>query len=288
VNTSPDRLPAPVSGETVVPQGSGILIIGGLDAGDVSIASVTRLDPESGATNSAGSLSQPLHDAAAATLPGRVLVFGGGSATTIDEVEQLVPGGAGTVVGRLPAPSSDLSAVTVAGRAYVLGGYDGQEALGAVLRTRGGAKLETIAKLPVPVRYAATVARGPKVYAFGGEETSGADTNAIQILDTRSGRVTVVGHLPGTLAHASAVSLGDRIYILGGRLNGSTTDQILRFDPRGGTAVPVGHLPAPIQNAAATSVGGVGYLIGGLTPQENAVASIVALHLAPPTNRGKR
>ncbi len=154
VESSPHRLPAPVSGEAVAAQGKSLLVIGGLDRSDVSIDSIVRLDGESGSTGSAGTLSQPLHDAAATALPGGVLVFGGGSTTTIADVERVVPGAAGEVVGELPVARSDLSAVTVGGRAYVLGGYDGQETVGAILRTSDGAKLETVAQLPVPVRYA--------------------------------------------------------------------------------------------------------------------------------------
>lgn len=281
VKSASIQLPAPVSGETVVPEGKSILVIGGLDGSDVSVASVLRLDPGSGRTSLAGSLSQPLHDAAAAALPGGVLVFGGGSAATIDEVERLVPGGSGEVVGRLPVAASDLTAVTVGGRAYVLGGYDGQETVGAILQTRDGAHLKVVGQLPVAVRYPAVVADGPTIYAFGGEESSGADSSAIQAFDTRTGRAMVVGHLAGTLAHASAIDLGGRIFILGGRLDGSTTDRILRFDPPHGTAVPVGHLPEAIQNAAATVLGGTGYLIGGLTAGESPVASIVTLGMAP-------
>jgi hypothetical protein len=145
----------------------------------------------------AGALSQPLHDAAATALPAGVLVFGGGSTTTIAEVERLVPGQVGEVVGRLPAARSDLSAVTVDGSAYVLGGYDGQRTVGAILRTSDGAKLKTISQLPVRVRYAAVASLGRKIYAFGGEESSGADSAAIQMLDTATGRVSVVGHLSG-------------------------------------------------------------------------------------------
>jgi hypothetical protein len=281
VEKSPHRLPAPVSGEAVAVQGKSLLVIGGLDRSDVSIDSIVRLDGESGAAESAGTLSQPLHDAAATALPGGVLVFGGGSTTTIAEVERVVPGGAGEVVGEMPVARSDLSAVTIGGRAYVLGGYDGQEAVGAILRTSDGAKLETVAQLPVPVRYAAVATRGRRIYAFGGEESSGADSAAIQMLDTATGRASVIGRLPGPLAHASAIELGGRIYVLGGRLEGSTTDRILLFDPARGTAAPAGRLPFAVQNAAAGVSGGVGYLIGGLSPREEPLSSVVTLRLTP-------
>jgi hypothetical protein len=265
----------------VLPQGRDLLVIGGLDESDVSTGAVTKLDPATGSDRSDGELSEPLHDIAATEVPSGVLVFGGGSATTTDEVQRLVPGGAGEAVGRLPVPRSDLSAVTVGGSAYVLGGYDGEQTVGEILRTRDGSSLETVAKLPVAVRYPAVLALGATIYALGGEESSGADTSAIQAFDTRTGHASVIGHLPGPLAHASAVVLGGRAYVLGGRLNGSTTDQILRIDPAKGTAAPAGQLPEPVQNAAAAVIGGVGYLVGGLTPEEAPLSSVVALRLVP-------
>lgn len=279
VKTSPHHLPAPVSGEAVVPQGKDLLVIGGLDESDVSVAAVTKVDPATGLARSAGELSEPLHDIAAAAVPSGVLVFGGGSATTTAEVQRLAPGGAGEAVGQLPVPRSDLSAATIGGAAYVLGGYDGEQTLGDVLKTSDGSKLESVAKLPVPVRYAAVAALGATIYAIGGEEGSGADSTAIQAFDTRTGRAAVIGHLAAPLAHAPAVVLRGRIYVLGGRLDGSTTDRIIRLDPSNGIAKPVGHLPEPIQNAAAAVVGGVGYLVGGLTPGETTLASVVALRL---------
>jgi hypothetical protein len=279
VKTSPHHLPAPVSGEAVVPQGKDLLVTGGLDESDVSIATVTKLDPTTGAARSAGELSEPLHDIAAAAVPSGVIVFGGGSVTTTAEVQRLVPGGAGEAVGRLPVPRSDLAAVTVGGSAYVLAGYDGEQAVGEILKTSDGSKLETVASLPVPVRYAAVAALGPIIYAIGGEETSGADSTAIQAFDTRTGRAAMVGHLAAPLAHASAVVLGGRVYVLGGRLNGSTSGQILRLDPTKGTTKAAGRLPEPIQNAAAAAVGGTGYLVGGLTPAEMPVASVVTVRL---------
>ena len=280
VKASPARLPAPVSGETVVSEGKSLLVIGGLKEGDVSIASIVRLDPKSGSSGSAGALSQPLHDAAATKTAAGTLVFGGGSAATIDQVERLVPGATGEVIGRLPVPRSDLSAVSVGACAYVLAGYDGQGTVGPILKTRDGTSFKELAKMPVPVRYAAVVPRGQMIYSFGGEDSSGQDSDVIQRVDTATGRTSILGHLPGPLAHASAVALDGRIYLLGGRLSGATTDQILRFDPATGSSTVVGHLPAPLQNAAAAVIGGVGYLVGGLTPEEAPVASIVTMRLS--------
>lgn len=275
------RLPAPISGEAVLADGEGLLVIGGLDSRDVSTAAVERVFPAAGKVRPAGSLAQPLHDLAAAPAGGQPLVFGGGSATTIDQVELLLRDGTARPVGHLPSSRSDLSAVATGGAAYVLGGYDGTTTVAPVLRTRDGRSFTEIARLPVPVRYAAVVARGAKIYVLGGELADGTDSNVIQRVDLAKGTATVAGHLPGGLSHSSAVEPGDRIYLLGGRLAGSTTDEILRFDPATLRAEAVGRLPEPIQNAAAVSIGPSGYLVGGLTPQGRALSTIVETRLVP-------
>jgi chromate transport protein ChrA len=280
--TSPDRLPAPLSGEAAVTHGGRMLIIGGVDSSDASTSSVFAFDPSSGRAASAGSLSQPLHDAAAVALPTGTLVFGGGSASTTDEVQRLRPGGTAAAIGRLPKPNSDLSAVRVGPEAVVFGGYDGAEPLDSVLRTADGSRLTTVAQLPVAVRYASVAADGSRVYVLGGELASGLDSSQIQAVDLAKGTAAAVGHLPGPLSHASTVVLGGRTYILGGRLAGHTTDQILRFDPASVRANLAGHLPRPIQNAAAATAGGVGYLFGGLDPQGTTLSSIVTMKLMPP------
>jgi N-acetylneuraminic acid mutarotase len=282
VQTSAQTLPAPLSGETIVQSGGNLLVIGGLDSSDASTASILGLDPVHGKSALVGSLSQPIHDAAAARLPSGVLVFGGGSETTIDEVEHLVTNRTGKVIGHLPVARSDLSAVSIGGEAYVLGGYDGRQPLAQVLATRDGRSFGTVAQLPVPVRYAAVVPYGRTIFVLGGELATDADSSVIQAVNLATGSASVVGRLPDPLAHASTVDLGGRIYILGGRLAGSTTDQILRFDPLHVRVVRAGRLPTPVQNAAAATIGGVGYLVGGLNAQGAALSAVFVLRLDRP------
>ena len=134
--TSPQHLPAPISGEAAVASRDGVLSIGGLDSNTASTSSVVELRPPDGKARAAGSLVEPLHDAAAAAIAGETLVFGGGSASTIDSVESLARRGTSSIVGHLPVPRSDLSAATVGERAYVLGGYDGSVPVGDVSNGR--------------------------------------------------------------------------------------------------------------------------------------------------------
>ena len=171
-------LPAPVSGEAVVRHGGRLLVLGGLDAASQSASGVFRLDPQTGGLTPAGMLAQPLHDAAASSLGGRVLVLGGGASTSTRGVEVLGSSGNGRIISHLPTPRSDLAAAPVGGRVYLIGGYDGKSLSGAILQTSDGRSFSTLARLPMPVRYPAVASSGDTIYVFGGETASGRRTLA--------------------------------------------------------------------------------------------------------------
>jgi hypothetical protein len=91
---TPIPLPAPISGESVVATKDGPLIAGGLDSSSNSVSGAFALDATGGHLRDVGSLTTPLHDAAATMLGNRVLVFGGGAETSTDTVQALAaPGG---------------------------------------------------------------------------------------------------------------------------------------------------------------------------------------------------
>jgi N-acetylneuraminic acid mutarotase len=285
-------LPAPISGESAVGLPAGPLILGGLDSGETSVSGVFQLDGGSGRLSEVASLSGPLHDAAVTALGDRVLVFGGGTESSSDEVQALpAPGGkvssgaTTSAVGHLPTVRSDLSAVTIGNRAYVLGGYDGTAPLDSVLATADGSSFSQVATLPAPARYLATAALDGKIYAFGGETASGGTSDAIREVDPQAGTAQTIGHMPRPLSHAGAVVLGGSIYVLGGEEGGTVSDRIWRFEPASRKLVPAGRLPSPVAGGAATTVGSTGYLIGGKSASGVALSSIVFLHLrqvAPP------
>ena len=288
----PTPLAAPISGEAAVPYRGDLLVLGGLDAANQSANGVFRLNPRTGGLASAATLPSPVHDAAAATVGQRVVVLGGGTSSSTAAVEVVGTGGNGRVVGQLPAPRSDLAAATIGGQIYVIGGYDGRTPSADVLRTSNGRTFTTAARLPVPVRYPAVATAGDTIYAFGGEMASGHPTDAIQAIGVSTGRVSVIGHLPGPLAHASAISLGGQIYVLGGTAGGRTSAMMLRFDPSKGRATPAGQLPGPVTNAAAATLGGTGYLVGGIGPSGSPLGSVIAIRrkqvASPPSGPADR
>lgn len=265
---------------------AGALIAGGLDASETSVEGVFLLG-RSGKLQAAGSLAGPLHDAAATTVGERVLVFGGGTETSTDQVQSLPAGispgseGTATVAGHLPAVRSDLSAVTVGDRAYVLGGYDGTTPDPAVLSTADGSAFSHVTDLEVPARYMAVAALNDRIYAFGGETASGSPTDAIQEVDPAQGTSRQIGRLPDPVSHAAAVVLGSGIYVLGGEEAGGATARSWRFDPATGKVSPAAPLPQPTAGGAVAGFGRSAYLVGGTGANKETLSSVVALLLRP-------
>jgi outer membrane protein assembly factor BamB len=255
-----------------VADGSGLSIAGGLDANQSSSAGVFHLDPSTGALTQTGTLTAPTHDAAAASIGGRLFVFGGGAQTTVDTVQSVPATGSASVAGHLPRPRSDLAAVEVGTTVYLVGGYDGQAPTRDVLATTDGVTFHVAARLPVGVRYPAVSAIGNTIYVFGGE-AAGAPSAAVQAVDTRTGSARVVGQLPEPRTEASAFSIGGALFIAGGRTAAGPSSDILRFDPAHNRFARAGSLPAPVADAASAVVNDRAYLVGG--EGASAVAGVV-------------
>jgi hypothetical protein len=267
----------PLHGLALARTADGLEVIGGADSSDVSSNRVYRFDPRVGSVTRAGTLAQPLHDAAATALNRATVVFGGGNTSSLDLVQVLQPGGAATTVGHLPEALSDLSAVTVGGAAYLIGGFNGKSPSAGVLQTTDGIRFTRVARLPTPVRYAAVAATQDKIYVFGGELANGRDTNEIQEYDIATEHSVIAGHLAEPVAHSSAVLLRGGIYLIGGRRAGAPSDQVLRFDPNRNVALPAGRLPVPVFDGAARTFGTEAWLVGGLGTNDTALDTIISL-----------
>jgi hypothetical protein len=285
-SVKPIRMPVALHGNAVAVTHGGLLVVGGELPSGTSTDNVYSFDPASGRIDQYGTLLQPLHDAAAAMVRGRTLVFGGGNTTELDLVQALPPlNGAITVkatqVGHLPAALSDLSAVPLANAGFVVGGFNGQHPDASVLQTIDGTSFTRVARLPTQIRYGATTTIGDKIYVFGGELADGSETDQIQEYDLATEKAVIAGHLPYPLSHAAAVTLGGEVYLLGGRVRGSASDKILRFDPghgaAAGTMVPAGRLPQGVYDGAAGTFGDHAYLIGGIGSSGSSLNTVIDL-----------
>ena len=269
------ELPAPLSRPVVLPDGTGLVVAGGLTAASNTAAAVLRIDLSAGRIVADGSLAVPVHDAAGAVLGGRELVFGGGAATSVATVQALDAGVPSRLVGTLPEPRSDLVAAAMDGQAYLLGGYTGRAWLASVLATGDGTTFRTVATLPVPVRYPALVATPGALWVVGGETASGAQTGLIQRVTLPTGQASVVGRLAEPLAHAVGFALAGRVYVAGGLRGRSRTSAILAIDPTGATGHVVAQLPMALSDCGVATAGGVVYLVGGEAPRP--VATVIEI-----------
>jgi N-acetylneuraminic acid mutarotase len=104
------------------------------------------------------------------------------------------------------------------------------------------------------------------------------NTDAVQKVDLVSGQVTVVGRLPQPMGHATALTLDDQIFVLGGRSGTVPSSTILRLDPASGAVVAAGRLPQAVSDAGSVVVGDVGYLVGGeITGPTEPLDTVVSL-----------
>ncbi len=259
-------LPAAVSRPVVLPDRSGFVLLGGLATGDTSTSRVVQVDPATGDSKVAGNLALAVHDAAGAAIDGRLFVFGGGSTSTVPMVQAWTAGPA-TEVARLPDARSDLSAATLDGTTYIAGGFDGSVMTPDVLATTDGESFRPVARLAIPVRYAAVAGLGSTLWVVGGvtstSEGGTTDTDAVQKVDLVSGQVTVAGQLPQPMGHATALVLGGEIFVLGGRSGTTPSATIFRLNPDSGALTLAGQLPRAVSDAGSVVVDGIGYLVGG-------------------------
>jgi N-acetylneuraminic acid mutarotase len=281
VATEAWTLPTAVSRPVVLPDRSGFAVLGGLATGDTSTSRVVQVDPASGDSRVAGSLAIAVHDSAGAVIDDRFFVFGGGSVTSVPIVQAWTAGPA-TQVARLPEARSDLSAATLDGTTYIVGGYDGSAMTPDVLATTDGESFRPIARLAIPVRYAAVAGLGSTLWVVGGvtstSEGGTTDTDAVQRVDLVSGQVTVAGRLPQPMGHATALILDGEIFVLGGRSGTVPIATIFRLDPASGAVTLAGQLPRAVSDAGSVVVGGVGYLVGGeITGPAEPLDTVVAL-----------
>jgi hypothetical protein len=287
----PWHLPAAVSREIVLPgKRSHVVVLGGL-SGSTSERGVFALDTRHGGLHSIGSLPVGVHDAAASVVGGSDVVFGGGTPTTVGNVEAF-PTGRSARLGSLPTPRSDAAAVTVGKTTYIVGGYTGTTPDATVLATTDGRTYRSVATLKVPVRYPAVAAVAGKLYVFGGEaitgRQSGRPVDDIQEVDPTAHATQVVAHMATPLQGAAAVELGHDVYVVGGDTTtrqptaqgvgnlqlavrshpaGSpalfTLSTISAFNPNTHQLLPAGRLQVPVSHAGVTVLGNRAWVVGG-------------------------
>jgi len=259
-------LPAPLRDPAYARLGAGrFVLIGGLSAADTSTSEVYVGDISH--VTQVATLGTPQHDAQAATLSGKVYVFGGGSFSELDHIFSFDPSSSTlATVGALPAAQSDTAVTAIGNTGYVIGGYDGASWKNTILSyTPGASGTKVAATMPVGLRYAAVTAIDGRVLIAGGSTPTTA-SRAILSFDPQTGQVKRIGTLPSPVTHGELAPLGQFAYLVGGRGTGdsSQTARIYAIDPRTGHVTPAGRLPTGVSDAALIPEGNALLFIGGL------------------------
>ena len=212
----------------------------------------------------AGTLAEPVQDAAAAPFAGGTALVGGLTAADVSRDDIVTATRAGSRrVGRVPTAFHDAAAVTLGRLAYVFGGGTGTSQLDTILTVdpRTGAAQAT-GRLPAPSSDQSAAAIGRTAYVVGGYTGS-------RWLDTivawrPGGRARIVAHLPHTLRYAAVAAAAGRLVIAGGSLeSGDASDSVYAYTPGATHVVRVGRLPQPTTHAAAAAIGSTAFVIGG-------------------------
>lgn len=170
----------------------------------------------------------------------------------------------------LPAALSGESVVGLRGGPLIVGGLDSAEASasGVFQLDPGSGRVRPAGTLLAPLHDAAAAALGDRVYVFGGGAASSSD--GVQALPAAGGTVAsdataeTVGRLPTVRSDLSAVTIGKRIYVLGGYDGTAPLDSVLATADGSGFR-QVATLPEPARYMAVAALGGRIYAFGGVS-----------------------
>ena len=254
-------LPAPRSGLAVARLGRSIFALGGLSQASQSTDTVFRIDAR-GRASTAATLPAPVHDAAAAGLSGRLLLFGGGQLEGSHSMVAVLPAPS-RELGALPQPLSDLAAVAIGGVAYVVGGWNGTEPNRAIYAVQPSGSVSVAAHLPSGVRYPAAGALDGHLILAGGETGAGSPTSRAWSYDPATHSLTRLPDLPAPTDHTAGTALNGRFYVLGGLRSGAFTNAILSWAPGESRWRAAGHLPAALSDLGAAPLDRGIAVVGG-------------------------
>jgi YVTN family beta-propeller protein len=212
----------------------------------------------------AGTLADPVQDAAAAPFGGGAVLLGGLTAadTSRDDIVTATRAGSQRV-GHLPQAVHDAAAVRLGDLVYLFGGGTGPSQADTIVRVHPATGLaEQVGHLPAPSSDQSGAAIGGTAYVVGGY--TGAKWLDTIVAWRPGGKAHVVAHLPSPMRYAAVTAAAGRLVIAGGSLpSGTASDAVYAYTPGSARVVRIGRLPAPTTHAAAATIGAVAYVIGG-------------------------
>lgn len=164
----------------------------------------------------------------------------------------------------MPTPRSEMPAAEWAGLIYVPGGYGGGFVTEATFEVYDPVSDAWASLTPMPEgrHHLMATAHQGKIYAFGGGRSlqDRRPTNTAWVYDPAANAWDELASMPERRIAGVAVSLGDYIYIVGGR--GATGD-LLRYDPVADAWSSLASLGQLREHLAAVTIDGKIYALAG-------------------------
>lgn len=205
------RLRQPTHDAAAASLGGSVYLFGGGES--VSVPSVVRVDPRTGAASEAPALDEPLSDLGAVSIGNHVYLVGGYTGTQFATgILRYLPHGGTVTAARLPHGTRYAGVAALGRTIYVGGGLTTAGPTRSVYALSLGGRVRQVAKLPRPEDHAALAALGGRLYLVGGKR--------VLAIDPDTGRVSVAARLPASLSDPTATTIGRRVVVTGGGTNG--------------------------------------------------------------------
>lgn len=168
----------------------------------------------------------------------------------------------GLLPWKLSSPLSRMALFANGNNLTIVGGLtsSGSSASGIYNLNTNDGNLSLMASLAAGVHDMASSLINGKMAIFGGGQSSSVNTS--QIISPTNGSITTA-KMPQLRSDSTAVSLGNKSYIIGG-YNGTNADAQVLTTTNGTSFNQYGNLPVPVRYAAVAVLNGQIYILGGL------------------------
>ncbi len=204
---------------------------------------------------------------------GRLVVIAGVGARSvfIGPPRGLLPRVATLVAGLTAAPLLPVGAA-----AYAIGGIRAGKVSAEILHVDAArGRVLNGGSFQEPIADAAVAAGSAGSYLVGGFTGTRYATAVLRIGSAASS--SLVTRLPHGLRGASAVLVGARIYLAGGRTQAGLSRAVMEIDVGTGTVRSLGLLPQALEGGVLVASGSLLYLLGGTPASGRALATVLAI-----------
>jgi non-specific serine/threonine protein kinase len=268
---------------TAAAVGTEIYVIGGYRRDGATVSTVEVFQPGSGRWRPGPELPLAVNHAMAATVGGRLHVFGGytGSGRPSAAAFRLDRSG-WRRLRDLPEVRAAGTAVAAAGKIYLAGGL-GPGGLAAAMLVYDPAtdRWSLAPGPPTPREHLGGAGAGGRVFTVGGRAASRGNLDAAEVFDPATGRWSSLPPLPTPRGGLAAASANGFVVAVGGE-GAATFPQAEALDVGAATWRSLPPMPTPRHGLGVATIGTVLYtLAGGPEPGLHVAATAEAIDLGP-------